>query len=73
MFFANFGLFKQFQAVKNVGKGRKNGYLWTLSHYLGPGWPKNEKIEENEIILSSQRNNSDPIKLALKFIQFIII
>ena len=50
MFFANFGLFKQFQAVKNVGKGRKNRYLWTLSHYLGPGWPKNEKIEENEII-----------------------
>ena len=25
MFFANFGLFKQFQAVKNVGKGRKMG------------------------------------------------
>jgi hypothetical protein len=23
MFFANFDLFKQFQAVKNVGKGRK--------------------------------------------------
>jgi hypothetical protein len=68
MFFAYFGLFKQFQAMKNVEKGRKNGYLWTLIHSLGPRWPKNEKIEENEIILASQRKNSDPIKLALKFI-----
>jgi hypothetical protein len=56
--------------VTNVGKGRKNGYLWTLSHYLGPGWLKNEKIEENEIILSLKRKNSDPIKLAVKFIHY---
>jgi hypothetical protein len=30
MFFANFGLFKQFQVVKNVGKGRKTDIyrLW---------------------------------------------
>jgi hypothetical protein len=53
--------------LERVGK---NGYLWTLRHCLGGlGWPKNEKIEENEIILSSQRNISDPIKLAVKFVQ----
>jgi hypothetical protein len=54
-------------------KGVKNSHFYRDVIYgdpLGPEWPKNEKIEENEIILSSQRNNSDPIKLAVKFIHY---
>jgi ABC-type polar amino acid transport system ATPase subunit len=38
MFFANFGLFKQFQVVENVGKGRKKRISMDSKTLLGWSW-----------------------------------
>jgi hypothetical protein len=56
----------------------RNAFSWFVFHDLSStncpdtvlGGRKTRRPRKNEIILSSQRNNSDPIKLVLKFIHF---